>query len=286
MKEFVFGTLLGRWPALIQGIRYFKKFHRIPDFRNPKDIYEILVNRSLDPELIPTYARLADKYAVREYVAATIGEEHLTPLLGHYTSPSEIDFDALPASFVLKTTNGCATNIIVKDKSKLDRADAIAKLEKWMKMRYGRSTGEPHYTKIPPAIIAEEFISDPENPDAPLNDYKFYCIDGKPYYMFLCANRQAGSHRFDAMIYDMDWREHPEYIRPGVSLIRMPRPANFDKLKEVVAKLAAPFKFLRVDFYLVGDKPIFGELTFTPGIDRDNYDLMRKMGEIARGEGI
>ena len=36
---------------------------------------------------------------------------------------------------------------------------------------------------------------------------------------------------------------------------------------EVARKLSSPFPFVRLDFYEVGGKPIFGEMTFTPGFD-------------------
>lgn len=50
----------------------------------------------------PLYTTMVDKYAVRDYIAKTIGEEYLIPLLGVWDSPEDIDFDALPNQFVLK----------------------------------------------------------------------------------------------------------------------------------------------------------------------------------------
>ena len=37
--------------------------------------------------------------------------------------------------------------------------------------------------------------------------------------------------------------------------------------------LSKPFPFVRVDFYIVNDKPIFGELTFTPAAGLDTNRL-------------
>ena len=34
---------------------------------------------------------------------------------------------------------------------------------------------------------------------------------------------------------------------------------------EIASKLAEPFPEVRVDFYIVNDKPVIGELTFTTG---------------------
>lgn len=42
-------------------------------------------------------------------------------------------------------------------------------------------------------------------------------------------------------------------------------PAAYPRLIEMAEKLAAPFRYVRVDLYLVGDEVFFGELTFSPG---------------------
>ena len=42
------------------------------------------------------------------------------------------------------------------------------------------------------------------------------------------------------------------------------RPKNLDKMIEYSRILSKPFPFVRVDFYEVGGKVYFGELTFTP----------------------
>ena len=43
----------------------------------------------------PEYTMMVDKYAVRKYIADTIGEEYLIPLLGVWDNPDDIDFDAI-----------------------------------------------------------------------------------------------------------------------------------------------------------------------------------------------
>jgi hypothetical protein len=49
-------------------------------------------------------------------------------------------------------------------------------------------------------------------------------------------------------------------------------------------KLAAPFPYVRVDLYTVGDKIYFGELTFTPG--SGTVILKPDEGEIVFGKLI
>lgn len=43
------------------------------------------------------------------------------------------------------------------------------------------------------------------------------------------------------------------------------RPEKLTEMIEVVEKLAENFPFVRVDFYLIENHIIFGELTFYPG---------------------
>lgn len=48
-------------------------------------------------------------------------------------------------------------------------------------------------------------------------------------------------------------------------------PAVINELLACAEKLASPFSFVRVDFFIIGQKIIFGEMTFTPtsGFKRD-----------------
>ena len=51
----------------------------------------------------------------------------------------------------------------------------------------------------------------------------------------------------------------------------LPQGDNFPELVEVVKKLAAPFQFVRVDFYMANGKLYFGELTFTDGAGSEPF---------------
>jgi TupA-like ATPgrasp len=42
------------------------------------------------------------------------------------------------------------------------------------------------------------------------------------------------------------------------------KPRCLQDLIDYSEKLSKPFPFVRVDFYIFNDRPIFGELTFTP----------------------
>ncbi len=74
----------------------------------------------------PKQIKLADKYAVREYVKDTLGSKYLIPIIGIWDRTSDIDFDKLPDSFILKCTHDSGSYIKCTDKGKLN----IAKTKK------------------------------------------------------------------------------------------------------------------------------------------------------------
>ena len=54
----------------------------------------------------PLITKCSDKVKVREYIAENIGKKYLIPIYGIYSSVEEINFSALPNSFVIKTNWG------------------------------------------------------------------------------------------------------------------------------------------------------------------------------------
>ena len=90
--------------------RYLKKLYRIKmgrplNLSDPQTYTEKLQWLKLYDRK-PEYTVLQDKYAVRDYVAKTIGSEYLIPLLGVWEDAN--DFSKLPDQFVLKCNHDCA----------------------------------------------------------------------------------------------------------------------------------------------------------------------------------
>ncbi|MBR3501627.1 MAG: hypothetical protein IKO06_01845, partial [Alphaproteobacteria bacterium] len=65
----------------------------------------------------PIKTRLTDKVLVRDWVKEQIGEEYLKPVLQITDKYDNINFDALPNSFIMKANNGCKWHYIIKDKA-------------------------------------------------------------------------------------------------------------------------------------------------------------------------
>ena len=158
-----------------------------------------------DTTPIKTY--LSDKYLVRKWIRDKIGEEYLIPLLGIYNQFEDINFDRLPNDFVIKCNHGCNYNIIVKDKSKLNMTDIKSKIDKWMNENYAFKNGlELQYKDIQHKIIIEKYMDDGTGD---LRDYKFYCFDGKPKFLWLDSDRHTNHSR---NLYDLKWNQLPYMI--------------------------------------------------------------------------
>lgn len=226
----------------------------------------------------PQKSDLTDKYKVRQWVEEKIGAEYLIGLLGVWDSFDEIDFSTLPDKFVLKTNHGSGTNIIVKDKCSLDLRNAKRKFKDWLDTDFGYKSLELHYSAIKPKIIAEEYV---ETELGDLQDYKFLCFDGKPYFCWVDMGRYS-NHTRD--VFDLKWQLQPwsqetyaHYDKP------IDKPENFDRMVEIAKILAQGFPHVRVDLYNVNGKIYFGEMTFTNGGGFDRilpveYD--KKLGDL------
>lgn len=210
----------------------------------------------------PVKSKLADKYAVRDWVKTELGENYLIPLLGVWDSPDEIDFNALPDRFVLKANHGSGMILIVKDKSSLNIRKARKEMAEWLKTPYGFWEGERHYHRIPRKIIAEEYI---EQDDGNLYDYKIYCFNGNPEFIQVIGDRDFHTHSTRDIFYDTDWRLTPyTYDCPRFEK-EMPKPLQLEQMLSIAKNLCRDFIYVRVDLYLLDNGVIkFGEMTFHP----------------------
>ncbi len=230
------------------------------------------------------WARLADKYLVREYVKERIGEEYLTKLFGVWDKADDIDFDSLPNKFVLKTNHGCATVVVVEDKSKLDIPATRKQLDKWLNTEYGRETIEPHYLLIKPRIIAEEYLENDAEFSSSLVDYKIMVLNGVPRNIIVTSDRKIGG-RVRVSVYDTDWNQvKGEPVGPHEGdAVEIPKPNSLKEMLSLAVKLAEGHPMVRIDLYLVHNKILFGEMTFTPQGGYLNYysrDYNIELGEL------
>lgn len=230
------------------------------NLRNPRSFTEKLnwlkVNLKND-----TYSQLVDKYEVKKFVTERLGgEEHVIKTYGVWNNFDEIDFDKLPNQFVLKTTNGGGNTsvVICKDKTKLNIGECRKKLVLIPGKRFLWSREYPYYNVVP-RIIAEEFI---ETEDDELSDYKIFCFNGEPKFLFVGTERQKKGTEVKFDYFDIDFKHLPIKNGHENSSHQIPRPKNYDGMLEIAKKLSTGFPHVRVDLYNVNGKIYFGEMTF------------------------
>ena len=251
------------------------------NINHPKTLYDKIAYLAFRTDT-SEWSRLTDKVAVRDYLKECGLDDYLPSLYGVWEHAADICFETLPESLVLKTNNASATNILVKQKSDACISEIRKQLDWWMSYDYGYATCQPHYSRIKPMILAEEYLDvDSERPS--LVDYKFYCTSGHPLYVFVYSDREPNTHNAKLSVYDLDWHEHPEFRSkhfPAGQTIEKPRA--FEKMCQIASRLSRPFPFVRVDLYDVHGAPVFGEMTFTPGTEVASDKFLIKMGKLVQ----
>lgn len=265
--------------------RHLRKFRFLPPKFYAKVHYEYFSGEPLDlenpvdfnakiewykvffrPRILNT---LVDKYEVRAFIKGTIGEQYLNDIYGVYDDVDDIDFDTLPDKFVIKATHSSGHNIIVTDKSSMNLTQVRKKLKKWLKVnQYFRMGQEWAYKDVKPRYIIEKFLK--EDDKTSLVDYKYYCFNGKPFFIDVHLDRDE-EHKQGC--FDLDFNLLPFGKSKSYKSISsdLKKPSNLDEMTQLAEVLATDLPFVRVDFYSVNGRTFFGEMTFYPSDARKKF---------------
>lgn len=272
-------------PIRVAKLKFLYKCHRWPDFKHPKDGNEKINWMKFYGDTSKWHI-YADKYRVREYVEGLGLKDILIPLIGKWDTAEDIDWESLPSQFVMKCNNGSGDVVVCKDKSKLDIETTQAHFGKMLHEKLSVLSGEPHYAKIKPCIIAEELLDATTQPchSSSLVDYKIWVFDGKPLFTWATWNRER--YNSNVALFDMKWQFHPEwsvwtshYKKPEVLI---PKPKCFERLMEVASILGKGLPIARIDLYEVNDRVYFGEITMTSQggyMDYYTQEFLNMLGE-------
>jgi hypothetical protein len=267
-------------------IRHLRKIRSLPPKIYVKIHYEYFSGQKLDlnnpqdfnaklewykvyfrPKILTT---LADKYEVRSFVKEKIGAKYLNELYDFYDSPEKIDFNKLPNSFIIKANHTNGHNIIVKNKDDLDKKKVIKKFKKWLgKNQYYRRGQEWAYKDVKPKIVIEKFLKEDEKDT--LVDYKFYCFNGVPKFIDVHLDR---GNKHKQQCFDLNFELLP-FRKGKVNDINyftnFEKPSNLEEMVELVKVLSQKLPFVRIDFYSVHGRSVFGEMTFYPSDARKKF---------------
>lgn len=290
----VLKNLLFRFPFLFSDRRFLELVHPLrtshqlcldePKRFNDKIQYLKLYDRK------PLYTTLSDKVSAKDFAAGILGPEAIIPTLGVYDRVGDIPWESLPSSFVLKCTHDSGGLVICRDKASFDREAsfdrdaACAKLGACLKRRFFYQSREWCYKDIKPRILCEPLMGDERQKDS-LIDYKFFCFNSKPRFMYISSGLEDHSTARISFA-DLEGRPLPfrrSDYRPFEG--QLPLPQNLPALVDAASRLAAavPAPFLRVDLYEIGGKPYFSEFTFYPNggyLPFDPPEWDEKIGEM------
>lgn len=246
---------------------HLKKFGKELDLDNPQTFAE-KTNWYKLKDRKPIMKKCADKCDVREYVIGKGLGDTLNEIYGVYYKVSDINFDKLPEKYVLKAAHGSHMNVIVDGKKKISWKDK-AMMRTWLRQDIYWSGREWVYKDIPRRIIAEKYIEDSHGE---LRDYKFFCYHGEPVYWEYDSDRFSGNpHRnfLDMNLNDLG-------VNDGVPNAKLEKDFIsqdvFEEMKRMAKILAEDFQFVRVDFYEIYGKVMFGEMTFYDGGGSTYYE--------------
>ena len=239
-----------------------------PDLAAPTRFNELVQVRKLQDRdaRMPV---LADKVRAKVFVADRLGRDWVIPTLWHGTTLP--DMPPTSSAFVVKSRHGCNQRAFVRFST--ENWPAIRRRAAgWMRRGYGGWLDEWAYSQIPRGLLIEPFIG--ENGTLPV-DWKVFVFGGRACFVQVHLERET-QHRWIVM--DLDWRR---VSAPTADADPAP-PTNLRRMLCAAEALATGFDFVRVDFYEVAGRPLFGEMTFYPGSGLDPFDPVALDGVMGR----
>jgi len=208
-------------------------------------------------ERTPLHTLCADKYAVREYIKAVVGEQYLVPLLFYTENVDDLTPENLPdIPFIIKTTHDSSGSVIVTNKKEVDWQAIRKKMKKKLAFNFYYRSREWQYKHIKPAIVVEKLLED-NHGEVP--EFSMHCFNGKVKLIRVYVDKDGA-----AIFYDLDWNVQPTFWLPKKKKPHreIERPKSIDKMIEIAERFASPFSYVRVDFYDIDGKIYCGEITF------------------------
>ena len=249
------GPAPGDTPAWLSQLRialtYGARHGRIVRCHRPRRFTEWIQWRKLhdrDERMPP----LVDKLAVKDHVAAELGAEWVTPTL--FEGAALPERPLWEPAFVVKSRHGCNQSAFVRTGA--EDWDAIrSAARRWVRQPYGEWLDEWLYRHVPRGVMVEPFIG---GGGALPVDYKIFVFGGRAAFVKVDRDRER-AHRL--AYYSLDWRR----VWAPKGWQDPPPPQSLREMIAAAEHLGRGFDFVRADFYDVGGRPRFGELTFYPG---------------------
>ncbi|MGE9551335.1 ATP-grasp fold amidoligase family protein [Erwinia amylovora] len=244
---------------------YYRKFKKLPNIRQPKLFNEKILYRKCVKGDYVRYGILSDKVLVRDYIAKTIGDEYLIPLLHETDQPVTLLGLKSLKNTVIKSNHGSGmVDILLEEPDCIQKQLLIKRCEEWLIRDFSLEAREIHYRYIKPRILVEQYVGDGKFAAV---DYKFHMFnkkDGNFEYVLQIIYNRCGNSPLSMNFYVNSLTSCFYKIRDTGLDISSDLPTLYKAL-ELSKKLANDFDYVRVDWYINDGQIYFGELTFTPG---------------------
>lgn len=247
--------MLRRLPdAAAVRLDYFRVFGRFPNLANPQLFSEKMQYlKLLDHD--PRTPALVDKVRVKDFVANAIGEEWLIPTLWHGEHLTQEILSGMPMPAVVKANHSSAQVKFVTANSNL--SSVVQEANGWLSYDHHVVHREWAYGNVKRQLLIEPFIGEEQAPD----DYKFWVFDGDVRFIQVDHGRFG---RHTRQFYSPSWSRLDLRMNCPDAAASVAAPAHLGPMLEAASKLAKGFRFVRVDLYDTPQKPLFGEMTFSP----------------------
>ncbi|MES3006303.1 MAG: ATP-grasp fold amidoligase family protein [Pseudomonadota bacterium] len=238
---------------------YWLNLHDFPDLVSGQTFNEKVQWLKLfdqDPRMV----NLTDKLLLKQHVNQTLGAQHVPKTLHICDRFDDIPFDSLPDQFVIKPNHDSGSVRFVHNKHNFPKLSYRWRINRAMSRTFGLKGGEWQYWPIHRKLFVEEML--PFDDGSPPSDYKFHCSNGRVLWLQYIFDR---GHQTKEVITDRNGRVMGvQFDHKMTPVYEFQRPDNWDEMIVIAEKLAADFKYVRVDLYNCQGRLLVGEMTFTP----------------------
>jgi hypothetical protein len=251
-----FSESMAQWAEKQIRARYQRQFGMVLPLDYPRSFREKLFVRMIRlHRQWHCTTLMSDKLAVRRYVRQCIGEAYLSRIAWVGAHPDQAPLEQYSyGGWIAKTNHGCGGHrlVVPGDQSALRKH-----LCQQLKQNYYWMALEAQYFHIPPKLYLEQLVQGLNQP--PPLSYRLWCFGG-------CVELiQVDDSSLVNPFYDRCWAKVNLSYRHGAEpTSHWSAPVNLKQMLQVAETLAAPFGFVRVDLYNLGERLVFSELTFTP----------------------
>ena len=281
-----FSTRISEWlylspiPVdLTEKLLFFATHRYWPNLKSPKNFAEKIVWRKTNRTSSIPMAELSDKLAVRDYVKRQIGESHLIPLLFSGPEISAEELLELGDDIVVKLNNDYGSAEFIEKNTPEKAAEVSQRVNRRLRRDFGRFTNQWWYSDIKPMVIVEEWLKDWD--DSVPVEYQLFLFrkptESDPTVLFsVVVDRRTENHRLN--YFDRNGDEflfndqRVSSLKYGNGGFPFPDPEKCSELVRVADELSKGIDHVRVDLYLAKDQIYFGEMTFSSGNGRIQWD--------------